>query len=86
MRNCFYTKLESASVQFPYASILGKLCSRWFGLYTIHTIFSHMSIEIEDLKNSVTFIVNDKRLKSYLECQSYEEDTEIDLSDLPNFN
>ena len=49
-------------------------------------MYPYGAVEIETPKNDVTFKVNGQRLKSYLEYQLCEADTEINLSDLPNFN
>ena len=42
------------------------------------------AIEIKDLKNNVTFKVNGKKLKSYIEYQPHEDDTRGNLKDPPH--
>ena len=49
-------------------------------------MYPYGAIEIEYLKDGVTFKVNGQRLKPYMEYQPREADTEINLSDPPNFN
>ena len=43
-------------------------------------------VEIENSKDVVTFKVNGKKLKPYLEYQPREADTEINLSHPPNLD
>ena len=61
-----------------------KLPSRWSGPFIVHTVFPHRAIEIKDPKNDITFKANSQILKAYLEYQPHGEDTEINLSDLPD--
>lgn len=44
------------------------------------------AIEIKDLKNNVTFKVNGKKLKSYIEYQPHEDDTRGNLKDPPHLD
>ena len=65
---------------------LSKVRFRLSDPFIVQNIFQHGAIEIKDPKNGVTFKVNDKGLKPYLEYQPQGDDTEINLSDLPNLN
>ena len=47
--------------------LLSKLCSRWYSPFIVYIIFPYRAIKNKDLKNNVTFKVNDQRLKLYLE-------------------
>ena len=58
----------------------GKLKSKWSGLLIVKNVNPHRAVEIEHIKNSVTFKVNGQRIKPYLEYQSRETSTEISLS------
>ena len=49
-------------------------------------MYPYRAVEIEYPKDDVTFKVNGQKLKPYLEYHSHEADTEINLSDPPNFN
>ena len=64
----------------------GKLKSKWSGPFVVKNVYSYGAIEIENLKNGVTFKVNGQRLKLYLEHHPRDEDTKINLGDLPVFN
>ena len=64
----------------------GKLKSKWNGPFVVKNVYPYGAVEIENLKDGVTFKVNGQRLKPYLEYQPREADTEINLSDPPNFN
>ena len=63
----------------------GKLKSKWNGLFVVKNAY-HEAVEIENPKDGVAFKVNGQRLKPYLKYQPYETNTEINLSDPPNFN
>ena len=65
---------------------LEKLKSKWSGPFVVKNVYSYGAIEIENLKNGVTFKVNGQILKLYLEYQQREADTKINLSDSPNFD
>ena len=49
-------------------------------------MYPYGAVEIENPKGCVTFKVNGQILKPYLEYQQWEVDTEINLSDSPNFD
>ena len=49
-------------------------------------MYPYGAVEIENSKDGVTFKVNGQTLKSYLENQPREADTEINLSDPPNLD
>ena len=49
-------------------------------------MYPYGAIEIKNSKDCATFKVNGQRLKLYLEYQPREANTEINLSDPPNFN
>ena len=63
----------------------GKLKSKWNGPFVVKNVYPYGAVEIENPKAGVTFKVNGQRLKSYLEYQPHEADTEIHLSDPPKF-
>ena len=65
---------------------LGKLKSKWNSPFFVKNVYLYGAVEIENPKVDVTFKVNGQRLKPYLEYQPREADTEINLSDPPNFN
>ena len=71
VRKYFYTILDL----FP-----GKLRSRWFGLFIVHTVFPYGAVEIENPKNGDLFKVNGQRLKPFLELRTPEVE-EILLDD-----
>ena len=56
---------------------------KWRDPFFVKNAYSYGAIEIKNLKNGVIFKVNSQRLKSYLEYQPREEDTKINLGDLP---
>ncbi|XP_076919192.1 uncharacterized protein LOC143579902 [Bidens hawaiensis] len=57
----------------------GKLCSRWYGPYTIKEVFPYAVIEIED--NNGSFKVNGHRLNHYIgEKASMEEGKVLHLT------
>ena len=58
-----------------------KLKSKWSGPFVVKNVYSYGAIEIENLKNDVTFKINGQRLKPYLEHHPREEDIEINLGD-----
>ena len=49
-------------------------------------MYPYRAVEIENPKDCVTFKINVKKLKSYLEYQLREADTEINLNSPPNLN
>ena len=53
----------------------GKLKSKWSGPFIVKNIYPHGAVEIENLKNNVTFKVNGQRIKPYLKYQPREAST-----------
>ena len=49
--------------------------------FFVKNVYPYGAVEIENLKDGVTFKVNGQRLKPYLEYQPCEADIEINLSD-----
>ena len=49
-------------------------------------MYPYGAVEIWNPKDGVTFKVNGQELKTYLECQTRETDTEINLSDPSNLD
>ena len=52
----------------------------------VKNVYPHGAVDIENPKNSVTCKVNGQRIKPYLENQSREPSTEINLSDPQNLD
>jgi hypothetical protein len=52
-----------------------KLRSQWTSLFIVRSVFPYGAIEIEDLKNDMTFKVNRQRLKPFLELKSSKIET-----------
>lgn len=48
---------------------LGKLKSRWSGLFLVHKVFPHGAIELKNPSNGDIFKVNGQRLKHYYKGQ-----------------
>ena len=63
-----------------------KLVKKWNGPFVVKNVYPYGAVEIKNPKDGVTFKVNSKRLKPYLEYQTREVDTKINLSDPPNLN
>ena len=64
----------------------GKLKAMWNGPFVVKNVYPYRAIEIENPKDGATFKVNGQLLKLYLDCQSREERTEINLSDPQNLD
>ena len=66
---------------------LGKLKSKWSGSFLVKKyIYPYGAAYIKNPRKCVTFKVSGQKLKPYLEYQSCEEDTEINLNDPPIIN
>ena len=63
-----------------------KLKSKWSDPFVVKNVYLYGAVEIKNLKNIITFKVNGQLLKLYLDCQSREERTEINLSDPQNLD
>ena len=55
----------------------GKLRSRWTDPYTVHYVYPHGAVEIEDPQNSNIFKVNGQILKPFVELPSTEVDESL---------
>ena len=79
-------------LQAPYAEVLlydsklhiflGKLKSKWLGLFTIHQVHSNGVVELLNANSNRTFKVNDHRLKPFVEPFSRDKE-EFILLDPP---
>ena len=89
-KRLFWKTFEIGQIVLLYNSrlhlFLGKLKSKWNGPFVLKNVYSYGVVEIKNPKDGVTFKVNGKKLKPYLEYQPCEVDTKINLSDPPNFN
>ena len=60
---------------------LGKLRSRWIGIFVVTNVFSYGAIEIQSLTTSKVFKVNGHKLKPFYEGFQVENVTKLDLKD-----
>ncbi|KAF5445347.1 hypothetical protein F2P56_034401 [Juglans regia] len=60
---------------------LGKLRSRWIGLFVVTNIFPHGPVEIQNLATFKVFKVNGYRLKTFYEGFQVKNVAKLDLGD-----
>ena len=75
LRKSFEPSQNVLLYNFRLHLFLGKLRSRWTGPFFVKKNFPHDAREIENPKNGNIFKVNGKRLKSFFEIFSQEDES-----------